>query len=91
MSAEEKLAKLKVIGEIEVTGSNGEFLCKHEDGMIKNGGSIAAYFMYMPTKEVAINHYFDYVTQPGTSILLRSHFAFNEYKYDGNEFIKLIK
>jgi hypothetical protein len=91
MNSNDMLAKLNVIGEVEVSGSDGEFLCKHEDGMIKRDNSIIAYFMYMPTEEVAISHYFDFLTQPGTSILLRDSIAFNEYKYDGNEFIKVEK
>lgn len=91
MDENEKLKKLNVIGKAKVTGSNGKYLCKHPGGMIKRDDSIIAYFMYMPTKEIAVVHYFDFLTKSDTSILLRGAGGFSEFKYDGNDFIKVNK
>ncbi|NQX57537.1 hypothetical protein [Paenibacillus qinlingensis] len=52
--------------------------------MIKRGNNIIAYFMYMPTKETAVEHYFYFVTQPDTVILLMN--GFSEYRFDGIQF-----
>lgn len=84
-----KLEVLNKIGEVTVEKENGEWLCKHEDAMIKRDNSIIAYFMYMPSKDAAINHYYDFVAQVGTSILLVP--GFTEYAFDGAEFIKVEK
>jgi hypothetical protein len=90
MDSNGKLEVLKQAGEVKVEEvSRGEWLCKHEDAMIKRDNSIMVSFMYMPTREAAINHYYDFVAQKGASILLMP--GFTEYRYDGSEFAKVEK
>jgi hypothetical protein len=89
MTTEEKLKVLNSAGPVDVQQFDGEWLCKHTDAMVQNGNTIAAYFMYMPTREIAIDNYFAFVTRPGTVILLMP--AFTEFAFDGTTFVEVIK
>lgn len=89
MDTNSKLEVLNKIGEVTVKQDGGEWLCTHEDAMIKRGNTIISYFMYMPTKDAAINHYYDFVAQVGTSILTIPEFT--DFKFDGTEFVKVDK
>lgn len=94
MSPEEQKALLEAVpGNLQLK-RDGNYLCKHEDAMVKidrgNGQlEMAAYFMYYPTQEMAIREYFEFVTQPGASILVMG--SFDEYKFDGTAFVKVEK
>lgn len=95
MNLDEKLALLEAVpGNLRLK-RDGTYLCKHEDAMIKiereGSTEIAAYFMYYPTQEQAIDEYFKFATQPGASILVPVPFGFDEYKYDGTAFVKVVK